>query len=283
MAITTNNIVRLAEGTTALNEFGDPTEKTIKFLVTDPTATVDTALEAVRQVAAGITISGLRFSGVRFESFTGDDFIEISAMYKTPSDDKGYDEETPTMNWSCGGGTKHVTRAIKQTHPYGQKDAGGAIGWNGKYGDESQIEGVDIPTANHKMTYTKVIPINALTAQYRIAVGNLVGKVNSAQFKGWPKGSVMFDGANYSTPIKKRIKVVVAFDFHMQPNEENVVLGKDDNNQDITVSAEGFEYVDVRHKTTVNPQNNTPRVKIEDVYVDQVTHYGDFSILGLGS
>ena len=283
MSVPSDNVVRLAEGTTAKNAAGEITEKVVKFLVKDSQMTVEQALDVVIDQVATVQFDDLVFSEARFESFTGDGFIEISATFKDPSSSRGFDQEKPTMSWDCSGGTKHVTRAIQQDHVYGQKDAGGAICWNGKYGDECEIAGVDIPTANHRMTLTKLIKIAHLTAQYHMTVGELVGKVNSAQFKGWPKGSVMFDGANYSTPVQKGAKVIVTFNFHMAPNEENVVLGKDDQNQDITVSAEGFEYIDVRHKTVVDPQNNTPKVKIEDVYVDQVTEYGDFSALGLES
>ena len=281
-------VKRLAEGGETWDKTGRLTAGEIKYHVIFAPSK-DAALQAVFDAAPRTFVCsvgsggscGLAFRGVRFDGYVGEHDIEVTALYEKEE----YDDTTPTMSWDCSGGTKHVTHAIRQKEVWptsGGYTSGGFIGWNNKYGDECQIAGVDIPAPNHKKTYTKVIPISFLVgssgAQYENDVGSLVGKVNDSDFMNWPRGSVMFEGASYSTPLRRKTKVVVTYNFRIQPAEANVVLSSDQN---ITVSAEGFEYIDTRHKTVADPSTNKPKLQIEKVTVNQVTHYGDFSKLKL--
>ena len=166
----------------------------INYLVTSP----DNKAAAIQAVldAAPDTYGGLPKKHARFTGYTGDGCIELAVVYEKPDagDDDGYDEETPTMSFDCGGGTKHVVHSLNQTRQYGNKDAGGLIGWNGKSGDACQIAGVDVPTAQLRETYTRVVQRTSLTTNYKRSVAGLVGKVNSSSFKGWDAGEVMFLG-----------------------------------------------------------------------------------------
>ena len=115
--------------------------------------------------------------------------------------------------------------------------------------------------------------LSRLTTAYKRTVASLVGKVNSSSFKGWSAGEVMFLGMSYSTPASGAEKVVVTYNFAIQPNESGVKIG------DRMVSKKGFEYVWAISKTIA--ANGGPRMQLDGIYVDQVCEYASFSSLGL--
>lgn len=222
--------------------------------------------------------NGLPLDSIEIDTRETDDTFRVNAIYReedTTVDDSNDDDddETPTESFDCGGGTKHLLYSFGQRKVYGDKDAGGAIGWNGKSGDDCEIAGVDVPTAQLRETYTKQMRIGKLTTAFKRKVAALVGKVNSGSFKGWNAGEVLFLGMSYSTPAKKAKKVTVSFNFAIQPNESGVkVAGK-------SVTKKGFEYVWAISKTVAS--SGTPKLEVEGIYVDQVCEYASFSGLGL--
>lgn len=207
----------------------------------------------------------------------GEDTFSVEVTYKnktsSTSSSKEKDEEEPTVSFDCGGGTRHMTHSYDQKVVYGTKKAGGAIGWNGKTGAEMAITGIDIPTAQLRETYTKVMRLSRITTSFKRKVARLVGKVNSGSFKGWEKGEVMFLGMSYSCPAKKSTKVAVAFNFAIQPNEETRVCGK-------KISKKGFEYAWGLSRTVVD-DSGVPKADVEAIYVDEVCQYASFSTLGI--
>lgn len=185
----------------------------------------------------------------------------------------GIDDDKPTVTFDCGGGTMHLTHSYSQRIEFGTKDAGGAIGWNGKTGAEMSITGIDVPTAQLRESYTRTMRMSELTTTFKRKAAKLVGKVNSGTFKGWEKGEVMFLGLSYSSPDRKSAKVKVVFNFAIQVNEEVTVCGK-------KVKKLGFEYAWGLSSTGVDAKG-VPKAEVEAIYVDQVCRYDSFSALGL--
>jgi hypothetical protein len=249
----------------------------IRYIVFEA-ADEDTALTAVLGVAAK-ELNELPLDSIEIDERCGDQTFKINALYKTEDisssggGDDDDDDEDPTISFDCGGGSKHLLYSLAQKKVFGDKDPGGAIGWNGKTGDDCEITGVDIPTAQLRETYTVQMRVSKLSTSYKKKVAALVGKVNSGTFKGWSAGEVMFLGMSYSTPAKKAKKVTVTFNFAIQPNESKVKVGGK------SVSKKGFEYVWAISKTIAN--NGTPKMQVEGIYVDQVCEYASFSSLGL--
>ena len=249
----------------------------IRYIVFEA-ADEDTALTAVLGVAAK-ELNDLPLDSIEIDERCGDQTFKINARYKTEDTsssgggDDDDDDEDPTISFDCGGGSKHLLYSLAQKKVFGDKDPGGAIGWNGKTGDDCEITGVDIPTAQLRETYTVQMRVSKLSTSYKKKVAALVGKVNSGTFKGWSAGEVMFLGMSYSTPAKKAKKVTVTFNFAIQPNESKVKVGGK------SVSKKGFEYVWAISKTVAN--NGTPKMQVEGIYVDQVCEYASFSSLGL--
>lgn len=247
----------------------------IPYVVFD-VADEDAALSAVLGVAPKIC-QELPLEIIEIDSREAENTFRVNARYKdeeyTPSGGDDDEDEAPTVSFDCGGGTKHLLYSLAQKKAFGTKEAGGAIGWNGKTGDDCEISGVDIPTAQLRETYTKQMRVSRLTTNYKRNVAALVGKVNSGGFKGWSAGEVMFLGMSYSTPAKKAKRITVTYNFAIQPNETGVRVG------DKSVTKKGFEYVWAVSKTVVN--NGIPKVEVEAVYVEQVCEYASFGPLGL--
>ena len=256
----------------------------IDYLVIEPT-TKKAALEAVAS-AAPSSCGGLPLAEIRFGGYVGDGNISATAMYASSSSDgdSDYDEEMPTMSFDCGGGTKHLTYCGgSQSRRYGTLDAGNAIGWNGKSGDACEIAGVDVPTAQFRLTYTRVMTrAAAQDVNFMRACGSFVGKVNDAAFKGWAAGEVMFLGASFSAPLKGRQKVVVTYNFSVQPNETNVTIAGHS-----VGDVDGYDYVWTIPRTTVPTSGGAvsghPKLEVDGVFVAPVCDRVSFSSLGLGN
>ena len=230
------------------------------------------ALEAVR-AAIPDTLHNLPLYSIAIDSRLEETTFSVNATYSNTDDysDSDADEE-PTVSFDCGSATLHRTYAIKQRHPYGSKDAQGAIGWNGKPGKEMEIAGVDVPTADVRETRTKVMNVGKLTTQYLRTIIALQGHVNDRRFYGWEKGECMFLGCSYSH-AKKAKHVVVSFHFQIRVNEKNAVvaghsLGK----------VEGFEYIS---SIPIAVSDNGLKADISDAYVNQVAYYANFGLLGV--
>jgi len=258
----------------AMDSDGEFTQAEISYIVSGA-EDEEAALEAVHEHAPE-EWEELPLETLEISSRNGNDSFTVSVTYKnkasSTSSSKEKDEEEPTVSFDCGGGTMHLTHSYDQRIAYGTKKAGGAIGWNGKTGAEMAIAGVDVPTAQLRETYTKVMRLSRITTAFKKKVAKLVGKVNSGTFKGWDKGEVMFLGMSYSAPAKKSTKVTVTFNFAIQMNENVKIAGH-------SVEKKGFEYAWALSKTEAD--EGIPKADVEAIYVDQVCRYDSFSVLGL--
>lgn len=221
----------------------------------------------------------LPYSGIRFDNYFGDGNAEFSVLYGTSSSSGSssyaYAEtDEPVLNFDCSGGTRHVNVAISQRRVYGEVDAGTAIGWNGRSGQDMEITGVDVPTGQMRETYTRLMSTGKLSTSYKRKLNRLVGKVNASKFKGWDKGEAMFLGASYSAPTTGNSQVVVSYNFSIQENESNAVIAG------IAAGAKkGWEYIWAITKAVVS--GDSPAAAISAIHVAQVAEYGDFSDLGV--
>ena len=124
----------------------------IRYIVFDAESE-DVALTAILNTAAK-ELDELPLDSIEIEERCGDKTFKVNAIYKTEdvssagsSSSSNDDNEEATVSFDCGGGSKHLLYSYSQRKVFGNKDPGGAIGWNGKTGDYCVIMGVDIPTA----------------------------------------------------------------------------------------------------------------------------------------
>lgn len=260
------------EHANSMDRWGNYTSAEITYVVFEA-EDEDVALNAVRNVAP-VGFHDLPLDSISIDSRDNDTTFHVVVVYQNSTGESVEEpSEEATVSFECGSATKHMQYALSQRHPYGNKNANGAIGWNGKVGKEMEIAGVDVPTADVKETRTKVMRVSSLTTQYLRRVISLYGCVNNRKFYGWEKGEAMFLGITYAHPRNAR-NVVVSFHFSIRVNERNVKISGH-NIGDV----EGFEYISAIPATSV--AESTVQSDVSDIYVNQVVKYGDFGLLGV--
>ena len=206
-------------------------------------------------------------------------YIEIQVTYGanntsggSSSDDE--DDDALEVSFDCSTGSIHITHGLSEKVWKGES-AGGAIGWNGKHGDDIEISGVDVPIAQSRKSFTKYMrasEVNSSAFEKKINV--LTAKVNSKPFKGYEAGEVMFLGCTYTAKEGSDEKVAVTFNFQIQPNETRIV-------GDTKVTKSGFEHC-WANSETVAEKGQAPKIVTKGVYTNKVINSEDFGKLGLG-
>lgn len=178
-----------------------------------------------------------------------------------------------SFSFDTGGGTQKITQS-KATVGYpltfgGAPDFQGAIGYNGK-----DIEGVDITVPVFNWTETHCLSPGQVTLAYVKKLRDLTGKTNSATFRGFAKGEVLFLGASGTRRGDDAWEVT--FHFAASENAENIVIGN------ITVLVKnGWDYLWVLYE----PQEDTDAKSIvkrpKAAYVERVYDEGDYDDLDI--
>lgn len=239
------------------------------------------ALNAVREQAPEKHYS-LHLQYVEIESRDNDATYHVKAVYEKNSFATGGSEDQEdeaTVSFDCGGGSTTVKNAYSQTTVLGDIDAGTAVGWNGKYGDDSEIVGVEVPTAQLRESYTKVMRLSRITTAYKRKVADLVGCVNADKFKGWDIGEVMFLGMSYSAPDKGSSRVTVTYNFLIQKGEYVTITSS--TGEKTSYAKKGFQYVWSIVNETYDEETKKPQVVIKGEFLADVCKYKDFRELGL--
>lgn len=268
--------------TSKINAVGNLLSAEITYIVTECAGGEESALDAVRAYVPK-SFRNIPLSYLEIASKDANDAFHVTAVYEETASEAEAETlaqtDTPSMSFSCGGGTKHVTTAIYQTH-YGTHSAYNSIkliGWNGKTGADMQVAGVDVPTAQMREDYVRIMKYReVIDTKFRRKVGSLSGFVNKDTFHGWNPGEVMFLDASFTTPLDPEAKVPVTFHFAIQTNERKTV---EIGGTATTITKKGFEYVWILPKTSV--KNGVPVLEIDDFFVAGVIEARDFSVLGV--
>lgn len=258
----------------SMDRWGNYTSVEVPYIVFD-VIDEEAALAAVHATALQV-LHNLPLYSIAIDSRADDTTFRVVALYQNDVTDRysNYDEDMESeVSFNCGNATKHMLYAIMQDHRYGNKDAKGAIGWNGLYGKDMQIAGVDVPSADVHEVRTKVMNVSHLSTQYLRRVIDIYGCVNDRRFYGWEKGEALFLGISYSYPRNAR-HALVQFHFNIRINEKEVeVSGHSIGN------VEGFQYISAI--PIAKNGNDGLEADVSDVYVNNVLRYADFSILGV--
>lgn len=124
-------------------------------------------------------------------------------------------KETGTWNWrfSTTGGTVRV-RASKETvkrYPEDAFDYKNLIGVNGK-----DVEGTEIVVPAMKISVTFKHPLGVITLPYARHLLNITGTTNISSMLGFPRGEVLFLGADGADGSDA--EATVTYDFAMSQN-----------------------------------------------------------------
>ena len=239
----------------------------------------DEALAAARVTAAARTVSGMALESVEMTERVNDGTWRVKAVYARSGNGSGGEEDDGdggvAFSFDTGGATMHLNQSIRTVSrtPNNAPDFKGAI----EVDNEGNVNGVDVtmPVFNFTETVTKAPTF--VTADYRKSVAALTGSVNSASFRGFDAGEVLFLGASGAKrSADADAPWEITFRFAVSPNRRGLKVG------DLTVNAKlGWDYLWVRYASKA-AAGGTVRTPVA-AYVEQVYPDGDFSKLGIGS
>ena len=235
------------------------------------------------------------------ESYTvdylGDDAWQVVVQYERSGADNDA-QVAPlkrTRSFDTSGGTQHVTQCIKgagTTAPVRKFNLIGevasvaaneqAIGFDGE-----QVHGVDIVAPALQWTEQYDVPANYVTAAYIKGVASLTGTVNSASFRSFAAGEVLFVGASGSQQWDGDAgdgPWSLSYKFVASPNAgAGQTLAALDVGPITNVTKRGHDYLWVRYSKGVSDDGKVVIPVAEAVYVGKVYRDGNFTALGIGS
>ena len=253
---------------------GDSPAATFKYVVRGTSSEQD-ALAAV-EAAAPLAYDGLVRTAVEVTPLgDGSDLWEGSARYGLMSS-KPKEVGESTYQFDTGGGTQHITQAKEHVSSYAPPDETppdhqGAIGVT-----HDSVEGCDITVPVYNFSETHYFDAAAVTPSYKATLFSLTGKTNSASFKGFAAGEVLFLGASGSQRGDGAWEIT--FRFAASPNAANLAVGS------ITVaSKKGWEHMSVGYADAEDDQAKCIVKRPKWVDINRVYDAGNFAGLGIGT
>ena len=125
-------------------------------------------------------------------SYLGDKAWQVTLNYQKAGADS---DERPdpfkrSRSFDTTGGTQHITQALQETkYGTGAPDQRGAIAV-----DDDRVAGVDIVVPALQWTETYDVPHRYVSAAYIKSVAAVTGTTNSAAFRTFARGEVLFIG-----------------------------------------------------------------------------------------
>lgn len=208
-------------------------------------------------------------------SFLGDNAWQVTINYSKDGAEDGTEPLKRARSFDTTGGTQHISQAYGEmkfgTNAPDQQKAIGV--------DSNGVNGVDIVVPQLQWQETYDVPNLYVTSAWIRGVSGVTGTTNSAAFRGFEPGEVLFMGCSGSQEWddqKGRGPWNLSFRFVASKNVTGETIG------DISgVNKKGHEYLWVRYEESES--QNVLIKKPKAVYVNKVYREGDFSVLGIGT
>jgi hypothetical protein len=250
---------------------GPNRQASIRYLIqgTDSDATAKTTLYATAPTTWTVEDIALPRRNAEIDQIHNDMWIGTVYYGVNSSQPAG----TSFYQFDTGGGSQHITQSISTIQRYAPAGGtapnhAGAIGVTDK-----SIEGVDIviPVFNFsEVHYLSDATVSSKQATYF----SLTGKVNSATYKGYAAGELLFLGASGSK--RDRDDWEMTFRFSASPNKTNLTVGT------ITgIAKKGWEYLWVQYEEDSDNDAKSLVKKPLAVHIEQVYDYADLNGLGV--
>jgi hypothetical protein len=206
-------------------------------------------------------------------SYLGDKAWQVTISYEKGGAEDGTEPLKRARSFDTTGGTQHITQAESETIFGGGPSFGNAISV-----DDNGVNGVDIVVPQLQWTETYDVPNSYVTNAYIKGVATQTGRTNSAAFRGFDAGEVLFLGCSGSQEWddqKGRGPWSLSFRFVASPNVTAQPVGS------LSVNKKGHEYLWVRYESATESNQLIKRPKF--AYVNKVYKDGNFSALGIGT
>lgn len=215
-------------------------------------------------------------------AYLGDKCWQVTISYekKGADDDQKPDPLKRSRSFDTTGGTQHITQALSESR-YG---TGAVNQQNAIAVDDDRVNGVDIVVPALQWTEQYDVPAAYVTAAYVKSVAGLTGTTNSAAFRTFAAGEVLFMGCTGSQEWDSERgdgPWNLSYRFVALPN-----AGSGQTLPAITVGSitgitkKGHDYMWVRYESSVDTSQLIKKPKA--VYVNRVYREADFSGLGIG-
>ena len=170
-----------------------------------------------------------------------------------------------TFSFDSTGGTINITAAKQHINDYPPSAAGTAVnphkGAIGVKLSTGECEGAEIIVPALKLTYTFRHESGVVNETMARTLARATGKTNSAEWRGFAVGELLFAGATGSDG--RQAEAEVAYHFLASENAQNLTIAN------ILVNFKGgHEYLWVSFKEIVTPQN-TKGIVPERIYVER--------------
>jgi len=221
-------------------------------------------------------VTGMQLRAEQYSvSYLGDDAWQVTISYSKDGAEDGTDPLKRSRSFDTTGGTQHITQAQAE-RKYGSgapsQDSAIAVDSNG-------VNGVDIVVPQLQWQESYDVPNAYVTSAWIRTVSGITGTTNSATFRGFEAGEVLFVGCTGSQEWddqKGRGPWSLSFRFVASKNVTGQTIGS------VTgVEKKGHEYLWVRYEDSVD--SNLLLKKPKYVYVNRVYRESDFSGLGIGT
>jgi len=202
---------------------------------------------------------------------------------KTGAEPSTPDPLKRARSFDTTGGTQHITQALsftgygtsaEKSYPSSATNMSGAIGV-----DSNGVNGVDVVSPQLQWQEQYDVPNAYVTAAYVRGMAGITGTTNSASFRGFEAGEVLFVGCSGSQEWddqKGKGPWSLSFRFVASKNVTDQEIGS------ITgIEKKGHEYLWVMYEEAVS--SNSLIKKPKAVYVNKVYRESDFSQLGIGT
>lgn len=181
-----------------------------------------------------------------------------------------------TYQFDTGGGTAHISQSIATLSATAAPGVPAAPDFEGAIGVTDQaVEGVDIVVPVFSFSETHYLDASVVSSAYIQTLFSLTGKVNSASFKGYSIGEVLFRGA--SGTLKDWTTWELTYNFSASPNASSFDVGP------ITgiPLKRGWDYLWVLHNEAEDATAGHLARRPIAAYVEQVYQMSDLTLLGI--
>ena len=253
------------------------------YTVSGTTSDIEAVSELWSQTAS--TYSGFYKNDARVEPI-GDPTISGmwtgTVSYGQPDMNPVREVGDSVYSFDTGGGTQHITNALLHINSYAPSgitasDWQGAINVTGS-GADMQVEGVDIISPVYNFAETHYIAYEDVDQDYKLALFNATGKVNSDSFRGFSAGEVLFLGAS-GTVRGDNADWEISFRFAASKNKTGLTIGTGATKIS-SIAKKGWEYMWVRYKSKKDTSGAIIQIPAE-VHIEQVYGTEAFSTLGI--
>lgn len=210
-----------------------------------------------------------------------DDVFQATVGYKsaTPEQRQNFGEDGggSSLQFEIGTETLHITQS-KSTVSKTTASARPAADHKGAIGVSSDgIEGCDVLVGNLTWSETHTYPLSAINQAYLGALSSVVATMNTASFRGFARGEVLFLGASGGVSSNKP-QWEITYRFAQSPNQTSITIG------DITVPSKlGWDYVWIEYVAQSDDDAKRVAQRPYAAYVERVYDFSDFSRLRLNN